>query len=327
MADDIETGGPTWTVLESHAGAAVGRRARAPAARRRAPHGAGRRRARARRGTTRPSAATATRRRRGGTCATSLAQPPAEVLDALTPPAADQRGRALGLARPRVPHRSPATTGLPLRLLELGSSAGLNLRVDRYWYEQDGVGLGRPRVRGALRRPLAGRRRRRSARRRRSHRVPAAIATRSTRRSPESALTLLSYVWPDQAERLAAPARRARHRGGLPRRRRARADRGLAARAARRRRCPASRPWCSTRSSGSTSRADPRARCSRRSSRGRGAGRPRTRRSPTCGSSRRPRRTSRPSCASRPGPARRLRDQDRVLATSGFHFGPVTWLA
>ncbi len=40
--------------------------------------------------------------------------------------------------------RSPRTTGLPLRLLELGASAGLNLRADRYWYEQDGVGWGDP---------------------------------------------------------------------------------------------------------------------------------------------------------------------------------------
>lgn len=35
-------------------------------------------------------------------------------------------------------------TGLPLRLLEIGASAGLNLRFDHFWYEQDGLGFGDP---------------------------------------------------------------------------------------------------------------------------------------------------------------------------------------
>ena len=86
---------------------------------------------------------------------------------------------------PAVSRSLRATTGLPLRLLEIGTSAGLNLRLDRYWYEQDGVGLGRSATRrcasstsGRPARPpfeSGAVDRRRAA---------VAIATRSTRRRP-----------------------------------------------------------------------------------------------------------------------------------------------
>jgi hypothetical protein len=33
-------------------------------------------------------------------------------------------------------------TGMPIRLREIGSSGGLNLRLDSYWYERDGEGWG-----------------------------------------------------------------------------------------------------------------------------------------------------------------------------------------
>ena len=46
---------------------------------------------------------------------------------------ADERDPALRRARARVPHRRPRT-GLPLDLIELGPSAGLNLVFDRYGY-------------------------------------------------------------------------------------------------------------------------------------------------------------------------------------------------
>jgi hypothetical protein len=122
------------------------------------------------------------------------------VLDALTrPPQTNEVGRSASLVPGFL--TIAAETGMPLRLLELGSSAGLNLRVDRYWYEQDGAGWGDPAsgvrfedlwTEGAP--PLA---------------TPAVIATRAgcdrdpiDAADPESALTLLSYVWPDQAERL-----------------------------------------------------------------------------------------------------------------------------
>jgi hypothetical protein len=93
-------------------------------------------------------------------------------------------------------------TGLPLRLLEVGASAGLNLRFDRYRYELDGERWGpadspvaiRSRLTGEGRPPLD---------------VPLRIAHRAgcdrrpvDPRSEDGRLTLTSYVWPDQVERL-----------------------------------------------------------------------------------------------------------------------------
>ena len=69
----------------------------------------------------------------------------AELVDALAHPLqtnAPSRSKALVGALCVVAER----TGLPLRLLELGASAGLNLRLDRFRYEQRGVGFG-PRTR------------------------------------------------------------------------------------------------------------------------------------------------------------------------------------
>jgi hypothetical protein len=67
----------------------------------------------------------------------------AELVEALAHPLqtnAPTRSKALVGAHCLVAER----TGLPLRLLELGASAGLNLRVDRFRYEQDGVAFGPP---------------------------------------------------------------------------------------------------------------------------------------------------------------------------------------
>ena len=94
-----------------------------------------------------------------------------------------------------------AATGLPLRLLEVGASAGLNLRWDRYRYEADGFAWGDPsspvrigfRLEGGV--PS----------------TPASVGIAERRgcdlrpvdpSSDRGHLTLLSFVWADQTERL-----------------------------------------------------------------------------------------------------------------------------
>jgi hypothetical protein len=91
-------------------------------------------------------------------------------------------------------------TGLPLRIREIGSSAGLNLRVDQYWFGQDGAGWGRadsPVRLLDLWSPSVP-----------PFSTPAVIADRRgcdrdpiDATSEDAALTLLSYVWPGQDQR------------------------------------------------------------------------------------------------------------------------------
>jgi hypothetical protein len=98
-------------------------------------------------------------------------------------------------------HVAAATGGLPVRLLEVGASGGLNLSVDRYGHEvAAGVVLGDPSSPVVLRAPWQGR-------------LPdASVPLRLIERRgcdprpldpsrTEDRLTLTSYVWPDQVDR------------------------------------------------------------------------------------------------------------------------------
>jgi hypothetical protein len=121
------------------------------------------------------------------------------IRDALTrPPQTNEVGRSASLVGGFLV--MARDTGLPLRVLELGSSAGLNLRFDRYWYESDGAGY------GEVASPVRFRdlwqeghppfdTRVEVAERRGCDRDPIDAGTEDGR------LTLLSYVWPGQTQR------------------------------------------------------------------------------------------------------------------------------
>lgn len=92
-------------------------------------------------------------------------------------------------------------TGLPLRLLEVGASAGLNLRFDRYRYQLGARSWGPNTSPVRLRAALAGEPPL-------DARVDVASRSGCDARPVDPTtdagrLTLMSYVWPDQVERLA----------------------------------------------------------------------------------------------------------------------------
>jgi hypothetical protein len=91
-------------------------------------------------------------------------------------------------------------TNLPLRLLEVGASGGLNLRFDRYRYELGGAAWGPEGSPVRLRTGLSGQP---------PLGVQPSIASRAgcdphpvDPSTEEGRITLQSYVWPDQPERL-----------------------------------------------------------------------------------------------------------------------------
>jgi hypothetical protein len=93
-------------------------------------------------------------------------------------------------------------TRLPLRLLEVGASAGLNLRFDRYRYESAGFAFGDPSSPVRFADVFAGPPP--------DPRGPLAVRSRAgcdarpvDPGTAEGRLTLRSFLWPDQAERRA----------------------------------------------------------------------------------------------------------------------------
>lgn len=95
-----------------------------------------------------------------------------------------------------------AATGLPLRLLEVGASAGLNLRWDRFRYEADGFAWGPEDSPVKLELQLEGTS---------PPVLPDEIEIASRQgcdaspidpTTPEGRLTLLTYIWPDQLDRI-----------------------------------------------------------------------------------------------------------------------------
>jgi hypothetical protein len=203
MAADVEAGGPSWDLLADHATA--GLRAAYPlrvtgGAHRLALTGNAPELARHF-----PSTGGDADAHGAWTALCALmADPPPELLDALTrPPQTNEVGRSASLIGGFL--LVARETGQPVRALEIGSSAGLNLRFDRYRYEQGDEGYGPAdagvRFRGEW---PAG--------------VPPfdaplqVVARRGCDVDPidpctdEGRLTLLSYVWPDQEERFARMA-------------------------------------------------------------------------------------------------------------------------
>lgn len=95
-----------------------------------------------------------------------------------------------------------AETEMPLRLLEVGASAGLNLRWDRFGYSADGFAWGPADSALQLQFELEGElpsppQTVEIAERRGCDATPIDAST------PEGRLALLSYIWPDQPERIA----------------------------------------------------------------------------------------------------------------------------
>jgi len=127
-----------------------------------------------------------------------LRDPPPDIRSYLSrPPQTNEVGRAAALASGMAFIAREA--GLPLSLREVGASAGLNLGLDLYWYEQHGAGWGnasspvrfidlwRPSFPFAVHPEILDRRG--------CDRNPIDVSTGA------GAMTLLSYIWPEPSGR------------------------------------------------------------------------------------------------------------------------------
>ncbi len=95
--------------------------------------------------------------------------------------------------------------GLPIRLLELGASAGLNLLLDRYCYIVGGEPLGEPASAVRFEEPWRPGPEIRGGATARSLRISARAGCDRAPldpRDPEHQLRLVSYIWPDELERI-----------------------------------------------------------------------------------------------------------------------------
>ncbi|MEX2256874.1 MAG: DUF2332 domain-containing protein, partial [Acidimicrobiia bacterium] len=143
-----------------------------------------------------------------------LADPPPLVADMFSrPPQTNEVGRSIALATGLAVIAD--TLQLPIALREIGSSAGLNLRLDTYWYEQDGVGWGNPDSDVRFVDMWDGRfppfgPGLTIADRRGCDRDPIDAT------DPDGALTLLCYVWPEQASRFATARAAITQANGMP---------------------------------------------------------------------------------------------------------------
>jgi hypothetical protein len=118
----------------------------------------------------------------------------------LRPVQTNEVGRAASLLGGFV--RVAEETGLPLRLLEVGASAGLNLRFDRFRYEGDGFAWGDPASPVRLAPVFEGPAPRLAGRVEVAERIGCDAAPLDPG-SDEDRLTLRSFLWPDQTARRA----------------------------------------------------------------------------------------------------------------------------